>query len=72
MKARICEVCKRTVEEHPKGEMLYEIYIAEAEDYECATAAEKKLLFNLDDVCSGCTAKVKTAIQFIVKGSKKK
>ncbi len=72
MKARVCEICERTIIEPTKKEMLYEIYISEAEDFECSTAAEKKLLFSLDDVCLACTAKVKAAIEIIVKGAKKK
>jgi hypothetical protein len=67
-KARVCEICKRVVLEYPTAEMLYEIYIAESDDYECDTAAERNLLLRLEDVCPDCTAKVKSAIQFIRTG----
>jgi hypothetical protein len=69
MKARICECCKVTVPDNDKKQMLYAFDISEAEDYTATTTAEKKLLFSIDDVCSACTAKLKAAIEFILKGA---
>jgi hypothetical protein len=72
VKARICECCKKTINETTPTEMAYIIEICESEGFVADTAAEKKLLLSLDDVCSACTAKVKAAIQFILKGAKEK
>lgn len=71
MKARICECCKLTFSDVNK-EMLYSLDITEAEGYVANNAAEKKLLLSLEDVCDVCTAKLRAAIQFILKGAKQK
>ncbi len=71
MKAVICEFCGKVIPSSDRVSMVYGIHIYGADEFEAQSRAEKECLLDVEHICQDCTRKVKAAIGFIRKGTKK-
>lgn len=71
-KARICEICKKLIDEAKMTEMSYSLDICESEGFHAETPAEKKLILSLDDICPVCTGELILAIHKLKREKRKR
>lgn len=71
MKASICDFCG-TVLPTTSEAMLYDVVISVAESFEAQSKAERAVLFDAEDVCQKCAARVHAALAQLKKELGKK